>query len=42
MKKEKTFIQVFIKDKKELEKLRDKHGLASIAVALGKLLKGSL
>ena len=42
MKEAKTFVQVFVKDKEKLEKLRDKHGLVSIAVAFSKLLKGEI
>ena len=42
MKDVKTHAQIFVKDKEKLEKLRDKHGLASIAVALSKLLKGQI
>jgi len=40
MKDKKTHAQIFIKDKEKLEKLRDKHGYASIAVTLNMLLKG--
>jgi len=39
LKKEKTHAQIFVKDKERLEKLRDKHGYASIAVTLSMLLK---
>ena len=36
----KTHIQVFVKDKEKLEKMRDKHGYASIAVMVKKIIKG--
>jgi len=42
MKDKKTHAQIFIKDKEKLEKLRDKHGYASIAVTIKMLLKGIL
>ena len=34
----KTYVQMYIKDKERLERLRDKIGLASMAVLVGKLL----
>ena len=38
-KQEKTHIQVNVSDKQWLERLRDKHGYASIRVAVNKLLE---
>ena len=37
----KTFVQVNLSDKVALEKLRDKHGYASIRVVINKLLEYS-
>ncbi len=39
MQGKKTHIQVFIKDKEKLEKIRNKKGYASMAVVISKLLE---
>ena len=39
-KQEKTHIEVNVTDKQWLERLRDKHGYASIRIVVNKLLEG--